>query len=234
MPKEVADALEEAGPLEGRRRAERRRPRPQAQGAMRRARNDRRTRPLRAGAGARVSRWCRRCVPIYGARARRSGADGRRRRRPRSRSSASWRSSFGGADGLLRAVGFLRRQRVREFAFGEAADLQDHRRVGEPRRLDAAVGADPQRVRRAGRDLRRQPAGAAEGQRARRAGLDRGRVLSVHPADLEPVPAHRRRRRSRAATSIRSCRTSASRSIRRCSISAMSASRSRSRSRSRR
>ena len=43
-----------------------------------------------------------------------------------------------------------------------------------------------------------------------------------------------RRRRSRAATSIRSCRTSASRSIRRCSISAMSASRSRSRSRSRR
>ena len=39
-------------------------------------------------------------------------------------------------------------------------------------------------------------------------------------------------RRSRAATSIRCCRTSASRCIRRCSISAMSASRSRSRSRS--
>ena len=43
-----------------------------------------------------------------------------------------------------------------------------------------------------------------------------------------------RRRRSRAATSIRSCRTSASRSIRRCSISAMSVSRSPSPSPSRR
>ena len=50
---------------------------------------------------------------------------------------------------------------------------------------------------------------------------------------LEPVPAHRQRRRSRAATSIRCCRTSASRCIRRCSISAMSASRFRSRLRSR-
>ena len=28
-----------------------------------------------------------------------------------------------------------------EFAHAEAADLQDHRRVGKPRRLDAAVGA---------------------------------------------------------------------------------------------
>ena len=42
------------------------------------------------------------------------------------------------------------------------------------------------------------------------------------------------RRRSRAATSTRSCRTSASPSIRRCSTSAMSASRSPSPSRSRR
>ena len=31
----------------------------------------------------------------------------------------------------------------------------------------------------------------AAGERARRAGLDRGRVLSVHPDHLEPVPAHR-------------------------------------------
>ena len=60
------------------------------------------------------------------------------------------------ADARLRRVGFLRRQRVREFAFGEAAALQDHRRVGKPRRLDAAVGADPGAVQRAGGGVRRR------------------------------------------------------------------------------
>ena len=46
-------------------------------------------------------------------------------------------------------------------------------------------------VRRAGRDLRRQS--AAERCKANvlaRAGVDRGRVLSLHPRHLEPVPAH--------------------------------------------
>ncbi len=65
-----------------------------------------------------------------------------------------------------------------------------------------------------------------EGPRAGGAVVDRGRLLSLHPAHLESVPAARATRRSRAATSIRSCRTPASPSIRRCSISAMSASRS--------
>ena len=37
-----------------------------------------------------------------------------------------------------------------------------------------------------------QSAGAAQGQRARRAVLDRRRLLSLHPDDLESVPAHRR------------------------------------------
>ena len=166
--------------------------------------------------------------------AQRSGADGDRRCRPRWRSSSSSAISFAALTARLRRLGFLRRQRVREFAFAEAADLQDHRRVGEPRRLDAAVGADPRAVRRAGRAVRRQSAGDAQGQRAGGAVVDRGRLHPVHPADLEPVPAAGAGARSKAATSIRSCRTPASRSIRRCSTSAMSGSRSRSRSRSRR
>ena len=75
----------------------------------------------------------------------------------------------------------------------EAADLQDHRRLGQSRRLDAAVGVDPGAVRRAGRRCsaticrcrcKRPCAGGA--------GLDRQRVLSVHPDHLESVPAHRR------------------------------------------
>ena len=41
-----------------------------------------------------------------------------------------------------------------------------------------------------------------QGERAERAGVDRGRVHPVHPADVESVPAARRMRRSRAATSI--------------------------------
>ena len=48
--------------------------------------------------------------------------------------------------------------------------------------------------------------------------------LALHPDDVEPFRAALARRRSRGAISIRSCRISASPSIRRCSISAMSAS----------
>ena len=45
----------------------------------------------------------------------------------------------------LRHVRLLGRERVGQLALGQAADLQDLRRVGEPRGLDAAVGADPRR-----------------------------------------------------------------------------------------
>ena len=55
---------------------------------------------------------------------------------------------------LLRHFRFLGRQRLREFPFAEAADLQDHRHLGQSRRLDAAVGADPDVLRRAGRRVR--------------------------------------------------------------------------------
>ena len=83
-------------------------------------------------------------------------------------------ASFAALVDAARHLGFLRRQRVREFAFAEAADLQDHRRVGQSRRLDAAVGVDPGAVRRPGRRLRQQPAAVAARPRAGGAGLDRG------------------------------------------------------------
>ena len=76
--------------------------------------------------------------------------------------------------------------------------------------------------------LRRQPAGDAEGASCWR--CSRGSLApSICSSCITSNPFLRacRRRRSKAATSIRSCRTSASRFIRRCSISAMSASRSR-------
>ena len=61
--------------------------------------------------------------------------------------------------------------------------------MGEPRRLDGAVGADPGAVRRDGRRVRTQLAADAEGQRARRAGLDRRGIPVLHSDDFEqPVP----------------------------------------------
>ncbi len=106
---------EEAGPL-GRGRPGRR--------------NDRGNRPLRAGAGAGA------CAdPVGGADCRRAAArrhaDGRRRA-DRARAIRVRRDGVCRADRLLRHVGFLRRQRVREFAFGDAAGLQVHQRVGQP------------------------------------------------------------------------------------------------------
>ena len=63
--------------------------------------------------------------------------------------------AFARADAGLRHVRLLGRQRRRQLAFGQAAALQDRRRLGEPRGLDAAVGADPRAVRRRGRAVRR-------------------------------------------------------------------------------
>ena len=99
-------------------------------------------------------------MPIVGARAR-DAALMASPGRPRSRSSLFVAVAFAALTACYVASDFSVAQRVREFAFGEAADLQDHQRVGQPRRLDAAVGADPGAVRRAGRGLRRQSAGDA-------------------------------------------------------------------------
>ena len=82
-------------------------------------------------------------------------------------------------------------------------------------------------VRRRGGAVLRQPAARTARARAGGAGHDRHRLPAVHPAHLEPVPARLAAGRRTGRGSIRCCRTPASPSIRRSSISAMSASRSR-------
>ena len=100
--------------------------------------------------------------------------------------------AFARARRMLRRVRLLGAQCLREFQFGDAADLPAHQHLGQPRRLDDAVGVDPGVLRRAGRAVRHQSAGDAQGQCARRAGLDRRRLSSVHSDHVESVPAHRR------------------------------------------
>ena len=90
---------------------------------------------------------------------------------------------------LLRDLRLLGRQCVREFALADAADLQVHQRLGQPRRLHAAVGADPRHLWRIGGGVRRQSAGEPQGQCAGGAVLDRVRVLPLYSLHLESVPA---------------------------------------------
>ena len=164
-------------------------------------------------------------VPFWGARVGDARPDGRRPQR-RADPIGADRDRLRGARRRPSDLGFLGSQRRREFAQRGAGDLQDLRRVGEPRRLDAAVGPDSGGVRRARRPVRPRAAHAPARRRARRSGPDQRRLPRLHSPDLEPVRAPRRPRPSRDATSIPFSRTRASRSIRRCSISAMSASRS--------
>ena len=96
-------------------------------------------------------------VPAWGARDTRRAPDGRGRS-GRALPVRPHRLSLPGADARLRHVRLLRRQRRLQLAFDQAAALSHLRRVGEPRRLDGAVGADPGAVRRRGRRLRPQPA----------------------------------------------------------------------------
>jgi hypothetical protein len=70
-------------------------------------------------------------------------------------------------------------------------DLQDQRRLGQSRGLDAVVGPDPRPIWRRGRGVRRQSAAGAACPCARRPGVDRYRLPAVHPADLESIrPCH--------------------------------------------
>ena len=94
-----------------------------------------------------------------------------------------------GADPRLRHVGFLAAPRGRELPFGQAAAVQDQRRLGQPRRVDAAVGADPDAVRRGGGAAWRQPARDLAGPGAGGAGDGLCRLLRLHPLHLEPVRA---------------------------------------------
>ena len=163
-------------------------------------------------AAARLGRAHRRYPPDAGRRACRSRATrtaGHRLRRAHAR---------------LRHVGLLGRERVGQFAFGQAAALQDLRRVGEPRRLHAALGADPGVVRRGRRTLRPQPAEHAARQRAGRAGRHRRRLSPVHRVCIQSLHAHTRCSR-KVAVSIRSCRTPRCPSTRPSFMRATSASR---------
>ena len=63
----------------------------------------------------------------------------------------------------LRGLRLLGRQRRRQLALLEAADLQDLGRLGQPRGLAGAVGLDPGALRRRRRAVRPQPAGRASG-----------------------------------------------------------------------
>ena len=96
-------------------------------------------------------------------------------------------------------------------------------RLGESRRLDAALGDGARASPAAGVALfeRRLPETTMLATLAAQA-VDRARLLRLPAVRLEPVRAARSRRRPRATGSIRCCRTPASPSIRRPSISAMS------------
>ena len=130
-----------------------------------------------------------------------------------------------GADDLLCAIRLLGGECLGELALTEAVPLQDHRHLGEPRGLHAALGADPHLLRRAGRRC-----SAPTCRRACAPPCCRYRAGSARPScssSSRPPTRSRgcRRRRSRAATSTPSCRTSGSPYTRRCFTSAMSASR---------
>ena len=91
--------------------------------------NDRGSRTLRAGAGA----WPG-ADPVHRADPRRALARSRAdecRALDRAGATAVRRRIVRGAGDAARHLRFFRRQRVREFAFAEAADLQDHRRLGQ-------------------------------------------------------------------------------------------------------
>ena len=85
--------------------------------------------------------------------------------------------------------GFFRSQRRREFAQRDAGSLQDRRRMGEPRGLDAAVGPHSGGVRRDRRPVRPAAATHAARGRARRSRPHQRRVPRLHSLDLEPVRA---------------------------------------------
>ena len=66
---------------------------------------------------------------------------------------------------------FLGQKHRREQPHAEAADVQDHRRLGRPRGLDPAVVPDPRLLRRRRRGVRDKPAVGAAGAGAGCAGL---------------------------------------------------------------
>ena len=86
-------------------------------------------------------------------------------------------------------VRLLGSQRGAQLPFRQAHALQDLRRVGQPRGLDAAMGADSGSVRLGGGGLRSQPAAGPGRSGALGAGHDRGRLPRLHLVYVEPLRA---------------------------------------------
>ena len=159
MPREVADALKKQGALARRQERAGRRPPPSSATAQR---DEAAAMIVETGHFALVLALALALRPVVRAalgqpHAAIARADGRRAARPRSRNSCS-SPCLCGADLRACRLRLLARQRRRELAFDQAAHLQDHRRLGQPRRLDAALGPDPRALRRAGRASRAQHA----------------------------------------------------------------------------
>ena len=95
------------------------------------------------------------------------------------------------ADPGLRGLRLLDRQRRRQLAFQQAADLQGRRGLGQSRGLAGPVGLDPGAVRRRRGAARQQPAAAVPGAGAGGAGADRPRLSRLHAVHLQPVRAPR-------------------------------------------
>jgi len=87
----------------------------------------------------------------------------------------------------LRDLGLFRQAGGGKFQFHQAHALQDHRCLGEPRRLHAVLGYDPGALRRRHGGLRGQPAAGLEGAGHFRSGDGRGGLLSVHSSDFQPL-----------------------------------------------
>ena len=100
------------------------------------------------------------------------------------------RLGISGVDRLLRDLGFLGCDSLRKCTFDDAANLQGHKRLGKPRRLDALVGSDTVLFRGIGWRIRKQL--ACNTQSVLRIGsaiVDRLRFLLVHPLHFQPFLA---------------------------------------------
>ena len=173
-------------------------------------------------------------VPLVGAARGEAGVDGGWAAARPCCSSGLVATSFVALTLLFVTSDFSRPPGRRQFALAEAAALQDHRRVGQPRGLDAAVGAILPLFGAAVAGF-----GATLPTRLRARVLGGAGMIGVGFLlfilfTSNPFLRLGAGAAARATTSTRCCRIPASPFIRRFSISAMSASRSRSPSRSRR
>src|SRR5262245_62615184 len=90
---------------------------------------------------------------------------------------------------MLCDIGFFGCDGLRKFALDDAVDLQNHQRMGKPRRFHAFVGVDTVAFRRARRQFRRELAFCAESACARGAIVDRLRLLFIYSVYIQSFRA---------------------------------------------